>query len=321
MSNGEGGALRQPLAPRVREEIMKKQKWYEGSVYIGVVGPETEIGVCRDSILSIARRANDSPPASIRATKGYEARQMHLDNFIASQHDFILMLDHDMVFPVHTLERLLSHGLPYVSGEYMRRRYDPIAPVWFENAPKGQTVFTPWTMPTPENVVYPIGANGWGCVLIHRDVVMAVRGLLKGEKDVLEDDMDMYPYDLARIMEAIRGLDALCPPGEKVDFHNTAIALRAHVATLKEEIRPLRGVKDTVGSDIRFPFFAKLAGYQLYCDSGVRCEHVINYPLSPADFAATPQEAIVELRAAIKKGMVRERARVAKELKRIGGAV
>lgn len=298
---------------------MNKKKRYEGSVYIGVVGPETEIGVCRDSILGIMRRATDSPPASIRATKGYEARQMHLDNFIASPHDFILMLDHDMVFPANTLERLLSHGLPYVSGEYMRRRFDPIAPVWFENAPKGQPVFTPWTMPTPENAVYPIGANGWGCVLIHRDVVMAVRGLLKGEQEVLEDDMDLYPYDLARIMQAVRGIKELADGGKAGPITHP-VALKEFSKMLCEEIRPLRGVKDTVGSDIRFPFFAKLAGYQLYCDSGVRCEHVINYPLSPVDFAATPQEKIVELQANIRKGMIRERARIAKELKRIGGA-
>jgi hypothetical protein len=89
---------------------------------------------------------------------------------------------------------------------------------------------------------------------------------------------------------------------------------------LCEEIRPLRGVKDTVGSDIRFPFFAKMAGYQLYCDSGVRCDHVINYPLSPDDYNATPQDKTAELRANIRKGMIRERKRIADELKRIGGA-
>lgn len=296
----------------------KKQKRYEGSVYIGVVGPETEIGVCRDSILNIARRPSDTPPMTIRATKGYEARQMHLDNFIASNHSFILLLDHDMVFPVHTLERLLSHGLPYVSGEYMRRRYSPVAPVWFENAPKGQPVMTPWTIPTPDNAVYPIGASGWGCVLIHRDVIMAVRGLLKGEGEVLEDDMDVYPYDLARIMEAIRGLNELAETAP--DYINLLPALQAHVKTLREEIKPLRGVKDTVGSDIRFPFFAKMAGYQLYCDSGVRCDHVLNYPLSPSDFAGMPQEHIQDLQKNIRRGMIAERTRIKTALNKIGGA-
>jgi hypothetical protein len=295
-----------------------KKKQYEGSVYIGVVGSETEIGVCRDSIISIARRASDTPPMSIRATKGYEARQMHIDNFMASNHSFILLLDHDMIFPVHTLERLLSHGLPYVSGEYMRRRYSPVAPVWFENAPKGQPVLTPWTIPTPENAVYPIGATGWGCVLIHRDVITAVRGLLKGEGEVLEDDMDIYPYDLARIMEAIRGLNELA--SATLNPANLIPALKAHIETLQNEIKPLRGVKDTVGSDIRFPFFAKMAGYQLFCDSGVRCDHVLNYPLSPGDFASMPVDTVKDLQTGIQKGVTNERKRIKTALDKIGGS-
>lgn len=270
-------------------------KKYEGSVYIGVVGAEEENGQCHDSIINIQLRPGDSFPRPARGTKGYEARQSHLDSFIeAKQFDYLLLLDSDMVFPDFTLERLRSHGLPYVSGLYMRRRFQPIAPVWFENMPKGQLTMKWWARPWQDGALYKIGASGWGCLLVHREVVMAVRELLKGEKEILEDDMDLYPYDLARVMEAVRGVQALAEnlPAREV----VKPAIQEYAKVFREEIRPLSGRKDQInGSDVRFPFFAKLAGYQLYGDTGVQCGHMLNYPLMPADFMQSPPEIAVEL--------------------------
>ena len=254
------------------------KKVYAGSVYIGVVGSETENGECYDSIMQMTRRSGDVMQ-SIRATKGFEARQTHFNNFLESKADFIYLMDADMIFPAQTLERLRSHGLPYISGLYMRRMYAPIAPIWFQSAPKGVFPLRWWTGQIQPGKLYNIGASGWGCMLIHRDVVLKVRELLKGEADVIEDDMDIYPYNLVRISETIKRLDMM---------HSLPtidpLALKAHVDVLKEEIRPLRGIKSNVGSDVRYPFYAKLAGYQLVGDSGVACGHMLNYPLKPTDY-------------------------------------
>jgi hypothetical protein len=117
---------------------MAKKK-YTGTAYIGVVGGDLEYGICRDSIEKILRQPDDAAPRFVRATKGYEARQMHLNSFIESKHDFLLMLDHDMVFMRDTLIKLRSHGLPYVTGAYMRRQYEPVmAPVWFDHNARGR---------------------------------------------------------------------------------------------------------------------------------------------------------------------------------------
>ena len=100
--------------------------------YIGVVGPETIPTQGMLSILNIRTRPGDTPPHFIMATKGYEARQKHINDFMESEHEWLLLLDHDMIFADDTLERLRSHNLPYVSGYYMRRRFAPMVSVWFE---------------------------------------------------------------------------------------------------------------------------------------------------------------------------------------------
>jgi hypothetical protein len=273
------------------------QKRYTGSVYIGVVGPENEIGECRDSIERMARRPGDSPVNFIRATKGYEARQMHINNWYSNtNHEYILLLDHDQTFPADTLERLRSHGLPYVSGYYLRRRWAPAFSVWYkpQKSPTDWPM-TPWFDDPERGKLHLLGASGWGCILMHRDVITAVRSILKGEMEVLEDDMDLYPYDLPRVMGAIHALRKLADTMPDPEIMRPALA--EHVKTLEGEIKPLLGTRGLagefglIGSDIRFPFYARCVGYPLYGDPDVRCAHVVNFPLHPDEVSAKAGEA------------------------------
>ena len=272
-----------------------------------MVGAENENDECRDTIDHMHRNAGDSMPQYIRATKGYEARQTHLNNWYeANEHPFILLLDRDMAFSEDTLTRLRSHKLPYISGLYMRRRYAPLAPVWFNYNHKLEMPMIPFTdVPSP-NTLYKLGASGWGCILLHRDVITAVRPILKGEPEIIEDDMDVYPYDLKRVMDAIHALDRGITEGM------TRGEAQRNIAVLKEEIRPLRGLKDSVGSDIRFPFYARMAGFDLYGDSGVMCKHMLNYPLSPEDYLGQSAAAVRDVALAIRNDVTREYERVQK---------
>ena len=285
-----------------------KQKKYEGSCYIAVVGSENENGQCRDSIEGIKRQKGDSPPVYVRATKGYEGRQLHLNNWYEkTKHPFMLLLDHDMIFPANTLETLRSHKLPYVSGFYMRRTFNPVAPVWFENGEIGTMPMKPFTFVPEKDRLYPIGASGWGCILIHRDVVTSVRKLLKGESEIIEDDMDIAPYDLPKILKAIQTMNAeLVNP--KIDLK----VISDSISILKNEIRPLRCVKDLVGSDIRFPFYARLAGFQLWGDSGVSCGHVVNYPIKMDDYLNQPAHVARSLSVAMHDSHSKEIERLQK---------
>ena len=273
-------------------------KQYTGSCYIGVVGSENENGECRDSIESIVRRRKDEGPRYVRATKGYEARQMHLNNWYeGTKHPFMLLLDHDMKFPANTLERLRSFKLPYVSGFYMRRRYAPMAPVWFEYNATLQMPMIPYTGVPMANTLYKIGASGWGCILMHRDVVTAVRKVLKGEPEIIEDDMDLFPYDLKRVMGAIKMIATKPTEAQKI---------------LTDEIRPLRALKDSVGSDIRFPFYARLAGFELYGDSGVVCEHMLNYPVSVTDYVNQSAANVRDVTILSRQNVQQEQERIQK---------
>lgn len=270
------------------------QKVFTLSVYIGVVESEISYGVCRDSIERIRATEKDTRPYFIRATKGYEARQLHFNNWLhKTDFEYMLLLDGDMIFPENTLERLLSHNLPYISGTYLRRDYKPISPVWFEDG--YEFPYKPYTSKFEENKLYKIGASGWGCVLIHREVPTAMTPFLKGEPFVIEDDMDVMPYNLHRIMGAIKAIEEGDTKAVKI---------------LREEIQPLRWVKDAVGSDLRFPYFAKLAGYDLYLDTGVMCSHMLNYPLHPSDFLQTSDDVINKLSESVNERWNAERQRL-----------
>jgi len=285
-------------------------KEYTGSAYIGVVGPDGEHGPCRDSIELIARRPGDSPPVFMRATKGYEARQRHLNNFIdLTKHEFALLLDQDQTFPNDTLERLRSHKLPYVSGFYMRRNPQVLAPVWYRPS-RGKWPMEPWVGTIEGGKLHPLGASGWGCMLVHRDVIMGVRALLKGEWEVLEDDMDIWPYDLKRIMSALRGLEEYLEDCKEKHRKAHLVPVRAFLEELKEEIRPLRCDRDIIGSDIRFPFFALQAGYQLYGDPDVQCGHIVNHPLGIGDYRSVSEEKLVEARRNQRKHINIERGKI-----------
>jgi hypothetical protein len=278
---------------------------YSGSAYCGIVGSDAEYGAARDSIEAISRRPGDSAFNHVRATKGYEARQLHINRFLDSPFDFMFLMDSDMVFSPDSLERLRRWGMPYVSGFYMRRNYETLGPVWYRPFVGDQFPMGPWVGEIERGRLHKIGASGWGCILVHRSVILGVRALLKGEWEVLEDDMDIHPYDLIKIMGAINALDKLT--AAKI---TDAVSLQAHIDVLKSEIRPLRCDREIVGSDIRFPFFALQAGYQLWGDPDVAPGHVVNYPLKISDYDAVPRERVGQVKIGQRREVKKQRNRL-----------
>lgn len=259
---------------------------YSGTVYIGSTGADVAPLKSLSSIVNIQKRDGDEGPYLLSGTKGYNIRQVHLNNFMESDHDFILFLDHDMVFQPDTLERLRKHKLPYVSGYYLRRQFDPMYPVWYHPF-SGEWPHEPFLQAPMDDTLYPLGGSGWGCVLMHRDVVTATREILHGELEIIEDDMDVWPYDLK---EVLAGRDSL---------------------------RPLRGIKtDLVGSDVRFPFYAGYAGFQLIGDPMVHPKHVTPYEIDKADYFSRPMVQVSNMMADITAGSGKERkAMIADNLK------
>jgi len=265
----------------------------DGTAYIGVVGSETGNATCWASIMNIQRQPGDGEPLFIFATKGYESRQAHINRFLASDHDWLLLLDGDMTFPEDTLERLRAHNEPFVSGYYLRRSYSRPLPVWFQYPDDpGAFDLSFWTETPERGRLHKLGASGWGCVLVHREVVTAVRDLLCGEWEVLEDDMDVWPFDVAEVVGTLK--TARDTVQYAIDINDAeSLAVNGAVEMLDDligMIRPLRMKKDPVGSDLRFPFFARQAGYDLWGDPDVRCGHMIEYPLEPSDWEGLTEE-------------------------------
>jgi len=263
---------------------------YDGTCYIGVVGSETIPVLAVTSIIQITRRDDDGVPQFVTATKGYVARQTVIDNFLTTDHDFLLMLDHDMIFEADTLEKLRAHKKPYVSGYYMRRQFGPMYSVWFEPF-GGEWPHTPILYEPERNRLHELGASGWGCILIHREVIEKTRAdVLNGEMDVIEDDMDVWPYDTRAVIAG------------------------------DEQLRPLRGIKhDVVGSDIRYPFYAASAGFPLYGDPEVRPKHIMQYPISPDDFSGLSVGQVAELQASGKAQIQQKRDEINSNIQRISG--
>lgn len=310
----ESRSLTTEFLAHLRSGTERMTKEYTGSVYIGVVGSEYEHGQCRDSIERIVRRPGDSGLHLARGTKGYESRQWHFERWHETHHPFMLLLDADEVYPPDTLERLRSHKKPYVSVYYLRRQYSPIAPVWFK--PGDRWPFMPWLTVPESGKLHELGASGWGGILLHREVADAVKEILRGEQFVIEDDMDVWPYDLNRVMYALNGLRELVE--DKPPARTLRAALKDYQAILSDEIRPLRGKHNVVGSDIRFPFYARAAGYKLYGDPDLQVEHMTAYPLRPQDFADVPEERRKDWYKQQKKGVDRRRREIRKHLNSLG---
>jgi hypothetical protein len=207
----------------------------------------------------------------------------------------MLLLDGDEIYRPDVLEKLRAHKLSYVCAYTLRRRWAPLVPLWFKPAGRHAWPREPWTGVPESGKLHELGGSGWGGVLIHRDVAEAVRPLLKGEPFVIEDDMDVWPYDLARVMAAIRGLRTLTTETISLTQETLRRSMEEYTQVLEEEIRPLRILKDHVGSDVRFPFFAREAGYVLMGDPDTRAEHIINYPLNPDDYDGQPPEKMQEM--------------------------
>ncbi len=293
------------------------EKKYTGSCYIALVGAEMEYSDARDSIEVLQARPGDMKRA-IRGTKGYEVRQSHFEYWLTqTDHPFMFLLDTDQKFSPNCLERLRSHGLPYVSGFYLRRRFAPVAPVWFHYT-EGNLPMIPWHTNVEADTLYPLGASGWGCLLVHREVAERVGELLKGEHFVIEDDMDVYPYNLDKIMAALHELGQLKAGDAGLSMSYLLGRLKEIHQGLEDEIRPLRGLNDPIGSDIRFPFFAHRAGYVLWGDTGASAAHMLNYPLQPLDYTSLPEAVFEETKKAALKSYEDELARVSNRLAVLG---
>lgn len=85
--------------------------------------------------------------------------------------EYLVFLDADMRHPKHTIHRLVSHGLPVVTGRYQMRK-PPFHTVAMRRTGEGEHDFT---AVTEQSGIVPIDAGGAGVLAIRRDVLQKIR--------------------------------------------------------------------------------------------------------------------------------------------------
>ena len=81
----------------------------------------------------------------------------------------ILWLDSDMMFPVDTVQRLLSHAVPIVAGNYVTRQY-PHKTVAYTQLHDWRS----YVVNRGNTELIKVAAVGMGCMLVHTDVIRAM---------------------------------------------------------------------------------------------------------------------------------------------------
>ena len=81
----------------------------------------------------------------------------------------IMWLDSDMMFPVDTVQRLLSHAVPIVAGNYVTRQY-PHKTVAYTQLHDWRS----YVVNRGNTDLIKVAAVGMGCMLVNTDVIRAM---------------------------------------------------------------------------------------------------------------------------------------------------
>jgi len=103
------------------------------------------------------------------------ARNVLVENFLKSDCTHLLFLDSDMVFPPDTIDLLLRHEKPVVSGLYFLRKKLYPSFRFLKNGDYHSSY------EFPQNSLMKVDATGLGCILVKREVLEKISEQNKGE--------------------------------------------------------------------------------------------------------------------------------------------
>ncbi|HWI66861.1 MAG TPA: hypothetical protein VNS88_00535 [Nitrospiraceae bacterium] len=149
-----------------------------GGVMIGWVRPLMVHGDFMDSVLLEASRAGAKTIGKFSEPHVDQARNWVVDQFMASDCEWFLSVDTDIILPELVIQRLLARrqkligALVYVNAEpVFPQIYNKIADFGFAGA--GQYLVNESWEP---GALVKADATGAGCLLIHRDVFTKIPG-------------------------------------------------------------------------------------------------------------------------------------------------
>ena len=155
-----------------------------GGVVIGYVHSDLVHAKFMESVITEQRRSDAWVMSQPSEPFVDNARNILIDRFMATDKEWFLSVDTDIVLPEHAVTRLLSRGLPLV-GALINVNTNPPSPQIYqrmrvyeklsEGLPWGSATFLIDKEWEPGDLV-KADATGAGCLLIHRDVFDKIPG-------------------------------------------------------------------------------------------------------------------------------------------------
>lgn len=130
------------------------------------------VGILHTDVTTIAWSfglRNLQVPGHIMPVSGMpydHARNTICQRALEGGYQYVFMLDSDVIPPNDAILRLMSRGLPLVSGVYHRRSPPHGLPVMIRGAS--------WVSQYPANSLIEVDLVGSGCLLLHRSVLEAL---------------------------------------------------------------------------------------------------------------------------------------------------
>lgn len=196
-----------------------------------------------------------------------EKRNELIRQFLKTEAEWLLLLDSDMVFPDDIIPRML-HTAQQTDGKVIGglclvidENIGPY-PTLFQLDEQGDRYLTA-QLDYPEGAILQVAATGAACLLIHREVLQAVRDMQMENRQWLYDLRD---EPLIKEMDR-RGL--ISPPTYDHGWYSE----HPVVTNIRLEDDKIVGKERWVGEDIDFCLRLGSLGYKIFVDCGLEIGH------------------------------------------------
>jgi len=102
--------------------------------------------------------------------------------------DALLMLDGDQKHPPDMLEKMRAHNVDMVCAHYYKRDSYGVQSMCFE---LGEWPYKPYDNP-PREGLHEIGTTGFGCVLVKKKVLRALKDITPDDSNMMETDFIFF---------------------------------------------------------------------------------------------------------------------------------
>ena len=229
------------------------------------------------------------------------SRNSIADTFLASECEYLLTIDDDMVVPfgsaawyaantgfnfaekfmgLNALDRLMSHRKSLVGGLYFGK-YKHGPAVYNEGSSEPE-----YARAAPHDCIKPTRWVGTGCMLTHRTVFEAIEKKFPRLARLGAKGGQWYTSTEASLMDRIERVRDRLTDGTPLDGRAAYAALdgvSAALAAVSQE--------NTLGSgeDVSFCLRAAASGHQPYVDMGLVCGHIGHCVYGPQNTSEKPR--------------------------------